>query len=499
MWCALHRTWGLVTQVLVHDNQRVSAGQLLLVLDQPRFAAALEKADAAVSSARATLALARRESTRDNALGNLVASETRERNAAKVDTELAALAQARAEQRVAQLNVQRTEVRATTDGIVTNLDLHAGDYLQPGAQALALIDTGSLRIEGYFEETKLGCITEGDAAVARLMGDTRDVRGHVDTIAAGIADDQRSSTHNLLPAVAPTYTWVRLAQRIPVRIRIDDAPPDTRLIVGRTASVTITPSAQEPASERADSTWWAACPAAADDGLRVRPRLSPAGERCRSLPRAARAFVSGQEASFSHDAPPDRWWQLYGDPQLDAYVREALAANTDLRAADANLRRASATVLEYRARGAVQGTWMHRARSPMPVATPRRRPRRSRTRWASTSPIRWISQVASAAASKPPTRTRRRLLRHATRSAWSSLRPSPVPISRCAQAITRSLQPGRCWRYSAPRWRQPDGWLQAGAERTSMSAVPVPPSIAARRRYRTCWRNGRPHCSNWPH
>ncbi|MFV7454072.1 biotin/lipoyl-binding protein [Stenotrophomonas maltophilia] len=235
---------GLVTQVLVHDNQRVSAGQLLLVLDQPRFAATLEKADAAVRSAHATLALARRESARDNALGNLVASETRERNAAKVDTELAALAQARAEQRVARLNVQRTEVRATTDGIVTNLDLHAGDYLQPGAQALALIDTRSLRIEGYFEETKLACITEGDAAVARLMGDDHDVRGHVDTIAAGIADDQRSSTHNLLPAVAPTYTWVRLAQRIPVRIRIDDARPDTRLIVGRTASVTITPSAQ---------------------------------------------------------------------------------------------------------------------------------------------------------------------------------------------------------------------------------------------------------------
>ncbi|HCL45020.1 MAG TPA: efflux transporter periplasmic adaptor subunit [Pseudomonas sp.] len=234
---------GLVTQVLVHDNQRVSAGQLLLVLDQPRFAATLEKADAAVRSAHATLALARRESARDNALGNLVASETRERNAAKVDTELAALAQARAEQRVAQLNVQRTEVRATTDGIITNLDLHAGHYLQPGAQALALIDTGSLRIEGYFEETKLACITEGDAAVARLMGDNHDVRGHVDTIAAGIADDQRSSTHNLLPAVAPTYTWVRLAQRIPVRIRIDDAPSDIRLIVGRTASVTITPSA----------------------------------------------------------------------------------------------------------------------------------------------------------------------------------------------------------------------------------------------------------------
>ncbi|MBN6152707.1 biotin/lipoyl-binding protein [Xanthomonas sp. AmX2] len=234
---------GLVTQVPVHDNQRVKAGQLLLALDQPRFAAALEKADAQVRSAQATLNLARRESKRDIALGDLVASETRERNAAKVDTELANLAQAQAERRVALLNVQRTEVRATTDGIVTNLDLHPGDFLQPGAQAMALIDAGSVRVEGYFEETKLACIREGDAAVARLMGDGREVRGHVESIAAGIADDQRSSTHNLLPAVAPTYAWVRLAQRIPVRIRIDEVSPQTRLIIGRTASVTVTPSA----------------------------------------------------------------------------------------------------------------------------------------------------------------------------------------------------------------------------------------------------------------
>lgn len=234
---------GLVTQVLVHDNQHVGAGQILLVLDQPRFAAALEKADAEVRSAQATLTLARRESKRDIALGDLVAAETRERNAAKVDTELASLAQAHAEQRVARLNLERTQVRATTDGIVTNLDLHPGDFLQPGAQAMALIDTHSLRVEGYFEETKLNCIHAGDAAVARLMGDAGDVRGHVESIAAGIADDQRVSTQNLLPAVAPTYSWVRLAQRIPVRIRIDDASPETRLIIGRTASVTIAPSA----------------------------------------------------------------------------------------------------------------------------------------------------------------------------------------------------------------------------------------------------------------
>lgn len=234
---------GLVTQVLVRDNEQVKVGQLLLVLDRPRLAAALEKADAAVQSAQATLNLARRELKRDIALGNLVAAEVREQDAAKVDTALATLAQTKAEHRVALLNVQRTEVRATTDGIVTNLDLHPGDFLSPGTQAMALVDTDTLRIEGYFEETKLNCIKEGDTAIVRLMGDGKDVQGHVESIAAGIADDQRSNSHNLLPAVQPTFSWVRLAQRIPVRIHIDKAPPETRLIAGRTATITLVPGA----------------------------------------------------------------------------------------------------------------------------------------------------------------------------------------------------------------------------------------------------------------
>ncbi|RQU79361.1 efflux RND transporter periplasmic adaptor subunit [Burkholderia cenocepacia] len=234
---------GLVTQVLVHDNEPVRKGQLLLVLDRPRFSAALEKANAAIESAQATLNFARREAARDISLGDLVATETHEQNVAKVDTAVAALAQANAEQHVALLNLQRTEVRATVDGIVTNLDLHPGDFLQPGTQAMALVDTDTLRIEGYFEETKLHCITIGAPAVIRLMGDNRDIKGHVDSIAAAIADDQRSDTHNLLPAVQPTFSWVRLAQRIPVRIDIDSTRPNTLLIAGRTATVTIVTNA----------------------------------------------------------------------------------------------------------------------------------------------------------------------------------------------------------------------------------------------------------------
>jgi multidrug resistance efflux pump len=244
---------GLVTQVLVRDNEPVRVRQLLFILDKPRYAAALEQADATIQiananlhSATANLDLARREAKRDIALGNLVATETHEQNVARVETALAALAQADAARDaallardVALLNLQRTEVHATVDGIVTNLDLHPGDFLPSGAQAMALVATDSIRVEGYFEETKLRCFSVGDAATVRLMGDDQDLVGHVESIAAGIADDQRSDAHNLLPAVQPTFSWVRLAQRIPVRIHIEGMPPGTLLIAGRTATVTI--------------------------------------------------------------------------------------------------------------------------------------------------------------------------------------------------------------------------------------------------------------------
>ncbi|WP_404710927.1 efflux RND transporter periplasmic adaptor subunit [Sphingomonas sp. MMS24-J13] len=232
---------GLVTQVFVRDNEAVKAGQLLFVVDRPRYAAALAQADAAISGARAALDLARREAKRDLALGDLVATETHEQNVAKVETASAALAQAEAARATAALNVRRTEIHASVNGTVTNLDLHPGDYLAPGAQAMALVDSDSIRIEGYFEETKLRHIKIGDKARIRLMGDEHDVEGHVDSVSAGIADDQRTDSRNLLPTVQPTFAWVRLAQRIPVRIHIDRMPAGTQLIAGRTATITILP------------------------------------------------------------------------------------------------------------------------------------------------------------------------------------------------------------------------------------------------------------------
>jgi multidrug resistance efflux pump len=233
---------GLVTEVLVHDNDLVHKGQLLFVVDRPRYTDALGQADAAVASARATLEQARRVTRRDRALGDLVATEAREEDDARVQTSLAALNQAMAARSTARLSLDRTAVTASVSGYVTNLSLRPGDYLGAGMEALAMIDLDSIRIEAYLEETKLRHVEVGDQARIRLMGDEEDLSGHVESIAGGIADDQRSSSPNLLPIVNATFTWVRLAQRIPVRIHVDRMPLGTRLILGRTATVSILPS-----------------------------------------------------------------------------------------------------------------------------------------------------------------------------------------------------------------------------------------------------------------
>ncbi len=235
---------GLVTSVAVRDNQRVKAGDLLFVIDRPRYSLAVQQAEARIASARATLAQARRESRRDLALGDLVATETHEQNVARAATAQAALSEALSSRDAATLNLKRTNVTASVNGVVTNLDLHPGDYVGAGQQAMALIDSDSLRVEGYFEETKLPQIRIGAPVAIRLMGEARDLHGRVESIAYGINDATRSTSDNLLPTVDPTFSWVRLAQRIPVRVRLTQVPADVRLIAGRTATVTIQPVGQ---------------------------------------------------------------------------------------------------------------------------------------------------------------------------------------------------------------------------------------------------------------
>lgn len=241
---------GLVTEVAIRDNQAVKAGDLLFVIDRPRYSLAVEQAKARIASARATLGQAEREARRDLALGDLVAAESHEQNVARVATARATLAEAISAQDGAELDLRRTRVTASVNGVVTNLDLHPGDYLAAGKQAMALIDSDSLRVEGYFEETKLPMIHPGAPVTVRLMGENRDMQGRVESIASGINDSSRSDSGNLLPTVEPTFSWVRLAQRIPVRIKLLEVPRDIRLIAGRTATVTVHPTAAAQPEKR---------------------------------------------------------------------------------------------------------------------------------------------------------------------------------------------------------------------------------------------------------
>lgn len=232
---------GLVSAVPVHDNQDVKAGDILFEIDRARFELALAQADAAVRAERVARDQARRDLKRNRALGPLVATEAVEQSQARLQQHEAALAQAQVQAQAARLDLQRSQVRATADGRITNLDLRQGAYARAGQPVMALVDAGSFYVEGYFEETKLPAIQEGDPVRIMLMGDDRPIEGHVESIALGIADRDRQTGANLLPDVNPTFNWVRLAQRIPVRVRIDHVPSGLRLVAGQTATVAIEP------------------------------------------------------------------------------------------------------------------------------------------------------------------------------------------------------------------------------------------------------------------
>jgi multidrug resistance efflux pump len=232
---------GPVTQVYVHDNQQVKAGEPLFEIDRARFELAERQAEAQVIAAKAALAQAERENKRNAELDNLVSQETREQGQTRTDQARAALAQAQVNLDTAKLNLQRSHVVSAADGTVTNLDLRVGAYATASHPVMAVVDSHSFYIEGYFEETKLPGIQIGDKADVTLMGSNQAVKGHVESFAEGIADRDRSTGQNMLPNVNPTFNWVRLAQRIPVRIAIDAVPAGVRLVAGQTATVKVLP------------------------------------------------------------------------------------------------------------------------------------------------------------------------------------------------------------------------------------------------------------------
>lgn len=230
---------GLITDVQVKDNQQVHKGDLLFVIDRDRYTLALQQAEANAAALRATLAQSKRENARNRQLTDVVAREVVEAGQAKVEQGEAAVAQAEAAIRLAKLNLERTRVVAPSDGYLNDRTPRVGDYVATGRPVMSMVDATSLHVEGYFEETKMRGITIGAPVEVRVMGERTVLHGHVQSIVAGIEDRDRTSGASMLPNVNPTFNWVRLAMRIPVRIALDDVPSDMRLVAGRTATVTV--------------------------------------------------------------------------------------------------------------------------------------------------------------------------------------------------------------------------------------------------------------------
>ncbi|MCL2655900.1 MAG: HlyD family secretion protein [Betaproteobacteria bacterium] len=258
---------GPVLDVRIGDNALVRRGDVLFVVDPARYEIALREAQAALKRGEAALAQNRanllanqalqrelqRESRRDRELADLVAVEEAEARRASLEkaqagvaaaeAEIAAahasIASARAAIELAQLNLERTVVRSPVDGKLGDRVVRVGDYVSAGKPVLALLDTKSFRIDSYFEETRLHGVKEGDAVDIVIMGEKSVLRGHVQSIAAGIEDRYRSQGASMLPNVTPTFDWVRLAQRIPVRISLDDVPEGVHLIAGRSVTVSV--------------------------------------------------------------------------------------------------------------------------------------------------------------------------------------------------------------------------------------------------------------------
>ncbi len=227
---------GEVVNVPVRDNQIVKKGDLLMQIDPEHYRIAVKR--------KATWEMRKVNAHRRADLDSLVISrESRDDAGNLADAALADYQQAQAQLEAAQLNLARTQVRAAVDGYVTNLNVHRGDYARMGEAKMAVVDMNSFWVYGFFEETKLPHVKVGDPADLQLMSG-QVLKGHVESISRGIYDRDNPESRELIADVNPTFNWVRLAQRVPVRIHIDEVPDGVLLAAGITCTVVVKPTAE---------------------------------------------------------------------------------------------------------------------------------------------------------------------------------------------------------------------------------------------------------------
>jgi multidrug resistance efflux pump len=231
---------GQITEIRVVDNQFVHQGEVLYVIDPFDFQVALDTDKAQLRQKAADLQVKRLQAERREHLSDLATTpEEQQLYVGNATQAQAAFDAAQRQVAQAEINLKRTQVRSPVNGHVTNLLMRVGDYAHAGATNISVIDADSYWIDGYFEETKMAHICIGDRAEAQLMGYRDPIAGRVESVTRGISASNAAPGFRGLPNVDPVYTWVRLAQRVPVRIRITHVPAGVPLVSGMTTTVTI--------------------------------------------------------------------------------------------------------------------------------------------------------------------------------------------------------------------------------------------------------------------
>lgn len=231
---------GHIIELPVSDNQFVHKGDLLIVIDPTDYKIALELAEAAVKQAEATAENARIEAQRRARLTELAVSREEQQSfGATAAADLARLQQVIANRNQARVNLERIEIRSPVNGWVTNLLVQLGDYATVGRNVISIVNADTFWIDAYFEETQLASIRKGDPARIRLMGYKEILHGEVGSVSRGITVSNARPDLQGLATVNPIFTWVRLAQRVPVRIHIKEVPDDVVLVAGITATVEV--------------------------------------------------------------------------------------------------------------------------------------------------------------------------------------------------------------------------------------------------------------------
>jgi multidrug resistance efflux pump len=237
---------GRIVKLSVADNQFVHKGDVLFEIEPADYRIALESAQAQAQRDGAALDYARTNESRQARLAKegWASTEVYQQTTSTLHQLEAAVAADQAAINKAQLDLSRVVIRSPVNGYVTNLLAQLGDYATVGQKLISVVDSDSFWVDGYFEETSLGRIQDGDPATVKLIGYSQLVRGHVGGVARGINIPNAQPDQAGLASVNPIFTWVRLAQRVPVRIKIDQVPDGVRLVAGMTATVQVDPHAR---------------------------------------------------------------------------------------------------------------------------------------------------------------------------------------------------------------------------------------------------------------